>query len=44
MTTRGFAIFETAVGACGIAWSDAGVTNLLLPDATVDALYGFLKD
>ena len=33
MTTQGFAIFETAVGECGIAWSEAGVTGFQLPEA-----------
>lgn len=32
MTTRGFAIFQTAVGECGIAWSDRGVTGVQLPE------------
>ncbi|HUK33152.1 MAG TPA: methylated-DNA--[protein]-cysteine S-methyltransferase [Vicinamibacterales bacterium] len=32
MITRGFALFETAIGQCGIAWSDAGVTGFQLPE------------
>ncbi len=32
MTTQGFAIFETAIGPCGIAWSERGVTGLQLPE------------
>ena len=27
--------FETALGTCGIAWSDAGVTGVLLPGSRV---------
>lgn len=30
---RGHAVFETALGACGIAWSPRGITALKLPDA-----------
>ena len=32
MTTHGFAVFETAIGDCGIAWSTAGVTGFQLPE------------
>jgi methylated-DNA-[protein]-cysteine S-methyltransferase len=32
MITRGFAMFDTAIGQCGIAWSDAGVTRFQLPE------------
>ena len=32
MTARGFALFDTAIGACGIAWSDAGLVRLQLPE------------
>jgi len=30
---RGYTIFDTALGRCGIAWSDAGVVGLQLPEA-----------
>ncbi|CAL80362.1 O-6-methylguanine-DNA methyltransferase [Bradyrhizobium sp. ORS 278] len=30
---RGYTIFDTALGRCGIAWSDAGVTGVQLPEA-----------
>ena len=33
MTTEGFAIFETAIGACGIAWSARGIAAVQLPEA-----------
>ncbi|WP_395055336.1 methylated-DNA--[protein]-cysteine S-methyltransferase [Polaromonas sp.] len=28
-----FALFDTAVGACGIAWGDAGICGVQLPEA-----------
>ena len=30
---RGYAIFDTGVGRCGIVWSDAGVVAVQLPEA-----------
>jgi methylated-DNA-[protein]-cysteine S-methyltransferase len=30
--TRAYALFETAIGACGIAWGPRGVTGLQLPE------------
>ena len=30
----GFAIFETPIGACGIAWGPRGITGLQLPETT----------
>jgi methylated-DNA-[protein]-cysteine S-methyltransferase len=32
-TEEGFALFDTALGLCGIAWSRAGVRCVWLPDA-----------
>lgn len=32
MSTQ-FALFDTAIGACGIAWSEAGIVALQLPEA-----------
>jgi methylated-DNA-[protein]-cysteine S-methyltransferase len=32
MAPRGFALFETAIGVCGIAWSDAGIVSVQLPE------------
>lgn len=29
----GYAIFDTALGRCGVAWSDAGITGVQLPEA-----------
>lgn len=28
----GFALFDTAIGTCGIAWSERGITQVQLPD------------
>jgi methylated-DNA-[protein]-cysteine S-methyltransferase len=33
MAGRGFSIFDTAVGRCGIAWGHAGVVGVQLPEA-----------
>jgi methylated-DNA-[protein]-cysteine S-methyltransferase len=33
MMGRGYAIFDTAVGRCGIVWSDIGVLCVQLPEA-----------
>src|SRR5690348_10137815 len=32
-----FALFETAVGTCGVAWADHGITGTQLPEADVAA-------
>jgi methylated-DNA-[protein]-cysteine S-methyltransferase len=32
MSTQGFALFDTAIGACGIVWSARGVTGVQLPE------------
>jgi methylated-DNA-[protein]-cysteine S-methyltransferase len=34
MITEGFALFETAIGACGIAWSERGIAAVQLPEAS----------
>jgi methylated-DNA-[protein]-cysteine S-methyltransferase len=33
MTGRGFTVFGTAIGQCGIAWSDSGIVGVQLPEA-----------
>jgi len=38
MHSLGAALFDTAIGRCGIAWSNAGVTGVYLPAADDDAL------
>jgi methylated-DNA-[protein]-cysteine S-methyltransferase len=37
MTPRGLAFFETAIGTCGIAWSDRGIAAVQLPERDDDA-------
>ncbi len=32
-----YALFDTALGVCGIAWSDRGLTRLQLPEADAAA-------
>jgi methylated-DNA-[protein]-cysteine S-methyltransferase len=38
MTTIGFHLFDTATGACAIAWGERGITNAWLPDQDATAL------
>ena len=33
MAGRGYAVFDTGVGRCGMVWSDAGVVGVQLPEA-----------
>jgi methylated-DNA-[protein]-cysteine S-methyltransferase len=33
MAGRGYAVFDTAIGRCGIAWGDAGILGVQLPEA-----------
>jgi methylated-DNA-[protein]-cysteine S-methyltransferase len=34
MTACGFALFDTAIGACGIAWRERGLVGVQLPEAS----------
>jgi methylated-DNA-[protein]-cysteine S-methyltransferase len=34
MSPPGFALFDTVIGRCAVAWSGRGLTGVLLPDAT----------
>jgi O-6-methylguanine DNA methyltransferase len=34
MTARGFALFDTAIGRCAIAWGERGVLGVQLPEAS----------
>lgn len=34
MNDSGYALFDTAIGRCGIAWSERGVAGVQLPEAT----------
>ncbi len=38
MNTTSFTLFDTAIGACGVAWSDCGITGAWLPEASAAAL------
>ena len=33
MAGRGYSVFDTGIGRCGIVWSDAGVVGVHLPEA-----------
>jgi len=33
MSGRGYTIFDTGIGRCGIAWGDAGIVGVQLPEA-----------
>lgn len=37
MTPQGFALFDTPIGTCGIAWSKSGIAGLQLPEPTSEA-------
>lgn len=43
MTADGFALFETAVGFCGIAWGARGVVGVQLPEADAAATRGRMR-
>lgn len=34
LTIAGYALFDTPLGVCGVAWSDAGICRLQLPEQT----------
>ena len=33
MAGRGYAVFDTAIGRCGIVWGDTGILGVQLPEA-----------
>jgi methylated-DNA-[protein]-cysteine S-methyltransferase len=37
-----FALFETAIGTCGIAWTELGISNVLLPGRSPEQTRGML--
>jgi methylated-DNA-[protein]-cysteine S-methyltransferase len=43
MAAQGFALFETPIGPCGIAWSDGGVAGVQLPERNEDATRARLR-
>jgi methylated-DNA-[protein]-cysteine S-methyltransferase len=38
MSARSFAVFDTAIGSCGVAWGERGVVGAWLPDSDAGAL------
>ena len=43
MSDSGFALFDTPIGACGIAWHPAGLVGLQLPEKSEPAALARLK-
>ncbi len=43
MRSSGFALFETPIGACGIAWGPHGIVGVQLPEAGEGATRGRMK-
>jgi methylated-DNA-[protein]-cysteine S-methyltransferase len=43
MRSLGHALFDTAIGPCGVAWSALGITRLLLPGANAAATRAALR-
>jgi methylated-DNA-[protein]-cysteine S-methyltransferase len=43
MTAEGFALFDTPIGPCGIAWNARGITGLQLPEASAEATRSRLR-
>lgn len=42
MSTQGFTIFDTAIGRCAIAWGEAGVTSVRLPEQSDTAIRAWI--
>jgi methylated-DNA-[protein]-cysteine S-methyltransferase len=43
VTPAGYRLFDTAIGACAIAWSDRGICGLQLPEASPDATHARMR-
>ena len=43
MTDQAFALFDTGIGRCGIAWAPFGLIGLQLPEATPGAAWARLR-
>ena len=43
MTTQGFALFDTVIGRCGLAWGARGLIGVQLPEATPGAAWARLR-
>jgi methylated-DNA-[protein]-cysteine S-methyltransferase len=41
---EGYAIFATAIGPCGVAWSSRGLVSVQLPDTTEEATRARLRE
>ncbi len=39
----GWAVFETPIGACGVSWSDEGITHVQLPESSAAATRARLR-
>ena len=37
MTEQAFTLFDTAIGACGVAWNECGLIGVQLPEADAAA-------
>jgi methylated-DNA-[protein]-cysteine S-methyltransferase len=43
MTSQGFALFDTMIGRCGLAWGQSGLIGVQLPEATPGAAWARLR-
>jgi methylated-DNA-[protein]-cysteine S-methyltransferase len=43
MTSQGFALFDTAIGPCGIAWAEDGIIGVQLPERSTGATRARLR-
>jgi methylated-DNA-[protein]-cysteine S-methyltransferase len=43
MSATGFALFDTPIGRCGLAWSASGVAGVQLPEASEAATRARLR-
>jgi methylated-DNA-[protein]-cysteine S-methyltransferase len=44
MSTRGYALFESPIGTCGIAWGARGVLGVLLPETGAEGARNRLRE
>ncbi len=45
MTGRGYSVFDTGIGRCGIAWGDHGIVGVQLPEAReIETLRRMLRE
>lgn len=43
MSSQGFALFDTVIGRCGLAWGQRGLIGVQLPEATPGAAWARLR-